>query len=188
MTDIRHRLVLILVLIFGTIAIIVVSIIFFAGPKNTEEQIEEPVQNEQVQEQLQQNNGQQGSVVEEVIPPQNSDEVYAKQTARNFVERFATYSNQNENRHINDVLYLVTDSMALWVKQQALEYSMDYEGVTTVVLASSVISKTNSTITVEVDARQTKETVDTREVTARSGRIDLVKVNNVWKVDGFYWD
>src|SRR3989339_1354535 len=37
-----------------------------------------------------------------------SPEVYVKQVARIFVERFGSYSNQNDNQHINDVLPMVT--------------------------------------------------------------------------------
>ena len=123
-----------------------------------------------------------------IIPNIEPNELHAKQAAILFVERFSSYSNQNYNTHIDNVVSLVTDNMAEWVKTQGLKLSNEYEGVTTNVIVSTVDSINDSTAVVLVEAQQVLETATTQEVVQKTGRVNLVKVGNDWKVSGFYWD
>lgn len=123
--------------------------------------------------------------------PANPDETYAKQTARIFVERFWSYSNQNDNQHIDDALALSVDSMHTWIVSQAREQSLQYSGVTTEVLSSRILSYTTLATTVEIGARQTilssgsAGASETKNITAK---VDLVKVGEKWLVEGIWLD
>ncbi len=117
-----------------------------------------------------------------------SQEVYAKQVARIFVERFASFSNQNNNQHLADVLPLATDSMAEWLQTRSLKESSEFEGLTTVVVASEVAKITGQSATVRIEAQQTSEKGSELKILQKSGRVELLKMGDDWKVDGFYWD
>jgi len=118
----------------------------------------------------------------------NPDELLAKQVSRIFVERFMTYSNQNDNRHIGDALVLATGSMASWIQAQSLETGDIYEGVTTRVLSSSVRDLTPTSATVEIAVQQEMRTATSSELMQKNGRVELVKAENTWLVNGFYWE
>jgi len=189
MDDIRKRLFIIIGLVSFVIIAIVLVILFLTKDKvdNTESVVETPQENiDNTTNNGNQNNTNTPTVKE--LPPQNPEEVSAKQVARIFVERFETYSNQNDNSHIDDVLFLVTDSMVSWVKEQSLQQSSDYQGVTTQVLASNVSDLTSNSATVNIEAWQTVENSEGTVSLQKSGEVNLVKVGAEWKVDGFYWN
>lgn len=117
-----------------------------------------------------------------------SPEVYAKQVARMFVERFGSYSNQNNNQHLVDILPLVTAKMEKWVKTQAITAGGEYQGVTTRVIASRVDAISADQATVIVDVQQEKDGKEGTKVEQRSGRVELIRVEEEWKVDGLYWN
>jgi len=189
MDDIRKRLFIIIGLVSFVIIAIVLVILFLTKDKvdNTESVVETPQENiDNTTNNGNQNNTNTPTVKE--LPPQNPEEVSAKQVARIFVERFETYSNQNDNSHIDDVLFLVTDNMVSWVKEQSLQQSSDYQGVTTQVLASNVSDLTSNSATVNIEAWQTVENSEGTVSLQKSGEVNLVKVGAEWKVDGFYWN
>jgi len=114
-------------------------------------------------------------------------ENYIKQLARMFVERFGSYSNQNENTHIDDVLPLVTPQMQAYVETQRGELSEAYRGVTTKVIVNTLVSLDESSATVEVQVQETISTRDDTETNYRTGTVALVQVDGQWKVDGLFW-
>lgn len=123
--------------------------------------------------------------------PANPDETYAKQSARIFVERFWSYSNQNDNQHIDDAMELSVDSMHTWIVSQAKAQSTEYSGVTTEVLSSRILSYTTLAATVEIGAKQTTEGVGTDGIVVRetkniTAKVDLSKVGEKWLVSGLW--
>lgn len=125
---------------------------------------------------------------EEVTTPGNPDEVYAKQTARIFVERFWSYSNQNDNQHIDDALALSASGMHSWILSQSQEQDSTYQGVTTEVLSTHILSYSPEKASVEVGARQTTRGIEnsnteTKTITAK---VDLVKSDTQWLVEGIW--
>lgn len=118
--------------------------------------------------------------------PANPDETYAKQSARIFVERFWSYSNQNDNQHINDALALSVDSMHSWIDSQAKEQSLQYSGVTTEVLSSRILSYSTLAATVEIGARQTTRGSGGEETKNIIAKVDLVKTGEQWLVSGLW--
>lgn len=114
--------------------------------------------------------------------------VYAKQLATIFVERFATYSNQNKNQNIDDVLNMSTPVMAKWLESQRASFGKEYEGVTTSVVATKILSIDNANAMIEVNIQQQIVTTSSMELEQKTGRVELILDGDDWKVDGFYWN
>lgn len=124
-----------------------------------------------------------------------SEDIYVRQLAKIFVERFTSQSTQNDNGHITDTLELASPSMQAWMNTQVKPNTRDYEGVVTSVFASKLTEKTSTTATVTIQVQQKweRKAADasgpvTTEDKRRNGRVTLVKVGDTWLVDGLYWD
>ncbi|MBU0661021.1 hypothetical protein KKG22_02465 [Patescibacteria group bacterium] len=188
MLDLRKRLFIIISVVIG---IILVFILFYLFQKREPVVVDvlpdtivdegEPVVDLNQTRAVQQ---------EVVVPPLTEDmgERYVRQVSRIFVERFASESTQNDNRHIDDVLPMVMPAMAAWLETQREVNTREYEGVSTQVIASQLQEMDESTAIVIVNTQQIKESMDEQEITQKDGRVELVKVNGEWKIDGFYWD
>lgn len=122
------------------------------------------------------------------LPAANPDEVYVLQVARIFVERFGSYSNQNDNQHITDALAMASERMARWLETQKIAPGAEYQGVVTKVVASSVTERSDTRAIVTIDVQQVSEGPGASGVIYKSGRVELVKVGAEWKVDGLYWE
>jgi len=105
-----------------------------------------------------------------------------------FVERYATYSNQNNNQHIADIMPLVTTKMSKWVENQIVEESEEYSGVTTKLFSSDIIEINTEEAVVNVGVQQIVKGNGGEEVVYKNGTVYLLKSGNDWKVDGFYWE
>ncbi len=120
------------------------------------------------------------------------DEIYVKQVSRIFVERFSSYSNQNNNQHIDDALSMATPRMQEWVTSQRKIQSEQYEGVTTEVLSSRIFSYAADSATVEIGAKQTTRKAGVpgsqmvEETKIIKAKVDLVKEGGTWLVNGLW--
>ncbi len=125
-------------------------------------------------------------------PPQNSEErerLYVVQLAKIFVERYQSYSNQNENSHIGDVEVLVSDRMQTYLETQKEVFNRDYKGISTKVISSSLGTLDEDTASINIGVQQILEEKGKSATTAyKNGRVTLVKVGGSWKVDGLFWD
>jgi len=128
-----------------------------------------------------------------VKPVGTPEELFVKQMAKIFVERFFTYSNQNDNVHITELEGTVTPKMLSWMKIQMKEKGQNYSGMTTRVISSSlvnfdkVIGVAKVSIGVEETISQDVEDSLQQEKLQKIFEVDFVLVNNDWKVDGV-WD
>ena len=113
---------------------------------------------------------------------------YVRQAARLFVERFGSYSNQNNNDHIANVLPLVTDNMAKWLLTQEIEQNGDYEGVTTKVIVSTIENVNESEAIVHVEVQEFIETRTTKDTNYRTGTVNLSFESGEWKVSSLFWE
>ncbi len=120
--------------------------------------------------------------------PEATNQTTAKQTARIFVERFSSYSSQNENEHIESVMPLITGEMRDWVKKQTIDQTIEYSGQTTEVISSNVEESSSDEANVQIQARITRRKDGAESTTQKNGRVELTKVNGSWKVNGFFWD
>lgn len=136
------------------------------------------------------NAGPQNKIIEATSPVSNytPDEIYVKQLATLFVERFNTYSNRADNVNIDDALALSTKEMASWLNSQKIRQEDQYKGVTTKVLASDIktLSKEKARVSVGVEEITYQNGSQTSKF--RTGLVDLVKVGDEWKVNGFFWE
>ncbi len=123
-----------------------------------------------------------------VAVEKDASETYIKQISRIFTERFFTFSNQNSNQHIEDVVDLTTPSMQKWVKKQKLIESENYSGLTTRVITANVDKITENSATVVLEVQQTIRENGLSNVEYKTGRVELILLVGDWKVNAFYWD
>lgn len=129
-----------------------------------------------------------GAVTAEAALP--AADVYLLQIATIFVERFHSYSNQNDNAHIADVLDMATPEMQTWMLSQAGNATnAPYEGVTTRVIVPRLTEKTDSTATVHLDVQQElRHAEGTITMQQKTARVELLFVSGVWKISGMFWE
>lgn len=121
-----------------------------------------------------------------VAGPEASEETYVRQLAVIFVERFQSFSNQNDNTHIEDAIALSTPRMTAWLRGQIQAQHEAYAGQTTTVVASSVkeFAPPRAVVAIEVQMDVSGEAA----AKYRSGQVELLKDGETWKVDALYWE
>lgn len=123
-----------------------------------------------------------------VFPEEDAAERYARQFTKIFVERFGSFSSDNNNIHIKDVMPLVTNSMGSWVKTQAQPQN-EFYSQTTVLVSSEVRSfEKENTAVIGIGTQHTIEDKNGKRTEYKKGRVELVYANNDWLVDGLYWE
>ncbi len=128
------------------------------------------------------------TVISPILANEDADERYVRQLAIDFVERFGSFSNQNRNSHIDDVLPLVTDGMGAWVQTQLLSYSDEYKGSTSQVIVSNIEAFSDTGATVHIESQQALETQTDTERIYNVGTVTLLLEDNEWKVSGLFWE
>lgn len=191
--DIRKRLLLIIGLILGVILLLVLVVVLRPAEEEQAPELEGATTVEEVQQQLEQEANEQvftpPPVVIEPEAPEASERRYVGQLAGIFVERFGTYSNQNDNRHIADVVEMATTRMQPWLEKQAQDQGAQYAGMTTNVISRSVDAYTEDTrATVRLGVQQIVQRAGEETDSYRTARVELVKGTGGWLVDGMYWE
>jgi len=128
------------------------------------------------------------NVPEPIELPEVDPSIYSVQVAKIFVERFSTYSTQNGNQHIRDVLPMATPVMERWIKTQEVEQSKEYSGVSTRVVTNELISIDGDSAVVKIDVQQIVSNNSGTTIEDKTGRVELVWIDGDWKVDGFFWE
>ena len=126
----------------------------------------------------------------QVITPLAAQKNGVQQLAKVFVERYGTYSTDNNFQNIKDVETLVTRS--LWSKISApissKTVSQSFTGVTTKVISMDLTEWSDVKATVELKTSRIEEkngVVTTRYQTAI---VSMVKQNVVWLIDKISWN
>lgn len=191
--DLRKRIIIIVGLLVGLLIVLILGALVFApGDKNPDEGVQSQTGNAPdtgaaipgaaLREPVAAPTGEIPAAVE------NPGEVYVRQLATLFVERFGTQSNQNSNVHIDDALVFASDSMARWLESQRQEDTAAYEGVTTRAITSEVSEYSDAQAQVLVDAiRDFTYSDKPNERTYETAQVDMMYVDGEWKVDGMYW-
>lgn len=119
--------------------------------------------------------------------------VSAQTTARNFVERFGSFSSDTNYLNIDDVLPLATKSLQRRLEdlaEEARENASDaYYGVSTRAIIFTVEEEAESAITMLVTT-QRQESIDSPANTSvrnQQIRVDIVNDGNGWLIDDFVW-
>ncbi len=137
------------------------------------------------------------SPVQEIVPPvitefplrsEDDEERYVRQLSRIVVERLGSFSNQNDNSHIADVESITTASMQNWLATQALTQQREYQGQTTQLIESKLVSKTADQAVVSIGVQESLKANGTTTVRYRTGRVELSKVGEDWLVNGIFFD
>lgn len=191
--DLRKRIMIIVGLVVGLLIVLILGALVFApGDKNTNGN-----GTPETGTVLDTGTANPGAVLREPVAApsgeipaavENPGEIYVRQLATLFVERFGTQSNQNKNVHIDDALVFASDSMARWLESQRQDDNAQYAGVTARAITSEVTSYSDSQAQVLVDAiRDFTYSDKPDERTYQTARVDLIYVAGEWKVDGMYW-
>ena len=128
----------------------------------------------------------------ELAPSVSDDELQAIQRAKNFAERFGTYSSDLPGENINQLLGQCTDKMVSYLKKMELDYQASaFTGVTTKSISQKInnISDTQAEIVVQTQRSESK-TVDGKllsETLYKDIVINLIKSDQQWLVDAAYW-
>lgn len=130
-----------------------------------------------------------------VIPTTSSTVVtsptdrYLVQLSRIVIERLGSFSNQNENAHVDDVLPLVTERMARYIETLRQTQSNTYRGQTTRVVTIQLQKKETGKATVVANVQRESDTATSSSRTYPVVRVELVEISpNQWRVDGIFWE
>lgn len=114
----------------------------------------------------------------------------AQVVARDFTERFATYSSDAPYANYEDSAALATTAFAAGLKRSALA-ATEYTGVTARALSVSIEKGTEAdgamSFAVQVQKEQFRKDRSKPQVSYATAQVDVVRENGVWKVHGFAW-
>lgn len=129
------------------------------------------------------------NLVVDGLPQQDITEQYLRQLASIFVERFNSYSNQGDNKHIEDALDMSTEKMARWINSQRISQAQTYSAVVTEVFSTEIQKLYDIRAVVRVQAKITKINIGSKQVEYKTGLVELLEIEeNVWLVDKFVWE
>lgn len=121
-------------------------------------------------------------------PPEEPEDAYLRQLARIFLERYGSFSNQNDNRHIDDVLALSTRNMRNFLESKRQMQSLSYQGMTTRVVAAGVSERAADRATITAGVQQIVKDGVLENTKYATARVELLRVSGEWKVDGVYFE
>ena len=112
-----------------------------------------------------------------------------KQLAKVYVERYGTYSTENEYQNIRDLEELSTES--LWKKFSAIirkpPVSSDYTGVTTKGITDDLSDWSEKNAVVSLRTVRTEEKLNGSSQKYVDYTINLVNIKETWLVDSIVW-
>jgi hypothetical protein len=122
--------------------------------------------------------------------PLEAEKNGASQLAKVFVERYGTYSTDNNFENIKEVETFVTP--AFWSKisapMNAKSSTQSFVGVTTKVISLELTSWSDTAATVELKTMRTEEKNGAVSVRYQNATVDMVKIGGVWLVDKLVWN
>ncbi|MFA5188478.1 MAG: hypothetical protein WC460_03895 [Patescibacteria group bacterium] len=129
--------------------------------------------------------------------PVNTDQQNVIFIASSFAERFGTYSNQGNYKNFDELGSLITASMQTWLTQYKAQLEKEnpdissYYALETKAISTQVRSLNSTTgqgeILVKTQRQEFKNSTSNPRVFYQDILLKLVNVNNVWKVNGAYW-
>lgn len=179
----EKRPLVIAIIVLGVVAIALVVWLLLRRPSAPEETVVRP---EEVRS---------PSAVVEEAPASTTTavtpaEAQAKTVARNFTERFGTYSSDAPYANYDDVRDMATPEFYATLVRSRAE-SDTYVGVTTSALATTVESGSEASGAVVYRVSVVRETFEGSRANAtveyRAARVAVVERDGVWFVDAFSW-
>ncbi|OGY78467.1 MAG: hypothetical protein A3B74_02105 [Candidatus Kerfeldbacteria bacterium RIFCSPHIGHO2_02_FULL_42_14] len=136
---------------------------------------------------IEQNTNQEKSNLEQ----NTEDEITA--LSRSFIERFGTFSNQNEYENINNLRIYMTKKMQAYAdtlikNAKATDESSPYYGITTKVVSVEIneLAPPQAQVKITTQRKETKENSETK-VFYQDVEMGVVQEREVWKIDSVTW-
>ncbi len=118
-------------------------------------------------------------------------EVAIKNRARDFVERFGSYSKDANYANLEELQPMITAPVAKWLEQypRALKEKepAGFIGVSTFVVTQKILSSSEIRAEVMVSAQREETTVSGASRYYKDILVKMVFTGDMWKVDGAYW-
>jgi len=110
----------------------------------------------------------------------------AKQTAKIFIERYGTYSTDNNSENIYAVQSIVTASLWQDISRHiGAPPSAAFVGVTTKVIAINVVEFAGDKAKVDMSVQRTVTRGSSTEKISEKTSVSLIKTNDIWLVESF---
>ncbi|MFH0814626.1 MAG: hypothetical protein V1902_00825 [Candidatus Falkowbacteria bacterium] len=130
-----------------------------------------------------------------IADKQEQQSMQAQVLAKVFAEKFGTFSNHENYASLEKLKNMMTTSTAKWFndyitdlkKKYGNEFAT-YYGVTTTAVNANVLEASETKMILLVDC-QRKESMGIAPIIEynQSLKLNLVKINNEWKIDGVFW-
>jgi hypothetical protein len=112
-----------------------------------------------------------------------------------FVERFGTFSNQNEFSHLESLKMFTSDQFYLWARQNTqssdagIADSALYYGISTKALDVLLVSNDGATrvYSISTQRQESRGTDVNSRIFPQHAEVELVFSNNLWLVNGVFW-
>lgn len=116
-----------------------------------------------------------------------------KFVARNFAERFGSWSNQNDASNLVAAKIYASPSYTKYLETQiqktkATPVPAEYSGTISKALVFTFLKQTKAIASIQVSTQQEVTTGSTTVSKTRDLLIDLVKIGADWKVDAAVWN
>lgn len=126
---------------------------------------------------------------------QSTTEQEITSLSRSFIERFGTFSNQNDYENINNIRVYMTQNMEKQADKIIAEGEKNsnpnnpYYGITTKALSTKILKQETNDATVRVSTQRKESKEGEGEIKILYQDIDVVlKIDGgVWKVDSVQW-
>lgn len=135
------------------------------------------------------------SVAQEIATQNSQQDV--KIVVESFLERFGSYNNQDNFKNFSDIASFMTPTMNSWVQSsytQKLRTEMPdfntYFAINTKVLSSEpqIIDSLGGTATYTIATQREEINGSAKKIYYQNARINAVRINNEWKIDGVFWE
>jgi len=182
-----------LIIVFIIVTLIVFLIYLFTINKgqnflNNEENLSEPLIND-----VQDNQEVQKENLKPIERQESQLELDLESVARNFTERYGSWSNHNQNNNFKSAEIYMTKNMVLVLdnfitNNDKLNDDSVYYGIETKVLNVQVLESTADFADLKVNT-QRKQVLDEQEsVFYQALNLDLITENETWLVDDAEWE
>jgi len=128
------------------------------------------------------------SPVARQFSPEDMEKNAAKQLAKIFIERYGTYSSDNDSSNIEDVKNLAAP--ALWSKLSVKigeGGSEGFTGMTTRVISAELSDWTGETARVNLQTVRVEEKNGATDNLHQNAEVNLMKKGSDWLVESFRW-
>ncbi|MBT6690936.1 hypothetical protein HOB10_01220 [Candidatus Parcubacteria bacterium] len=118
-------------------------------------------------------------------PAQTNTEFDVVNLAKNFAERFGSWSTDNPGKNLEELLPLSTIRMQGYLQGIEIDYNpSEFLGLSTKSLSAEILSVSDSDAEVLVGTQRVE---NDRNVYYQDIKMILIKPDNEWLVDGAYW-